>query len=175
MGRTRAAVLDGAARAVEKYGSRRTTMGDIAALAGIAKATVYNHFRTKGDVYRAALDAAVLDLGHECAALARTNLAEALVFAADRVGGHPALRRVATEEPAVLAAFLTPGDGGTWRSVRSAAADLLNAAGRDAGAGSVDTVVRWVSSHAAAPGSGHTVAVGAEVLAAGLPRRPTPE
>jgi len=34
MQRTRAAVLDGAVRAVEKHGARRTTMADIAMLAG---------------------------------------------------------------------------------------------------------------------------------------------
>ena len=54
MERTRAAVLDGAARAVEKHGARRATMGDIAVLAGIAKGTLYNHFRTKDAVYAAA-------------------------------------------------------------------------------------------------------------------------
>ena len=36
MGRTRAAVLDGAARAVEKHGARRATMSDIASFAGVA-------------------------------------------------------------------------------------------------------------------------------------------
>ena len=52
MGRTREAALAGALAAVTKYGSRKATMGDIAMLAGIAKATLYNHFRTRDDVYR---------------------------------------------------------------------------------------------------------------------------
>ena len=47
------AALRGALAAVEKYGSRKATMGDIAMLAGIAKATLYNHFRTRDDVYLA--------------------------------------------------------------------------------------------------------------------------
>src|SRR5204863_3827131 len=66
MGRTRVAVLDGASRAVEKHGARKTTMADIANLAGIAKGTLYNHFRTKDAVYAAALDGAVRSLGEEC-------------------------------------------------------------------------------------------------------------
>ena len=45
--------MRGALAAVEKYGSRKATMGDIAMLAGIAKATLYNHFRTRDDVYLA--------------------------------------------------------------------------------------------------------------------------
>ena len=53
MGRTHEAALRGALAAVAKYGSRKATMGDIAMLAGIAKATLYNHFRTRDDVYLA--------------------------------------------------------------------------------------------------------------------------
>src|SRR5579875_4118008 len=99
MARTRAAVLDGAARAVEKHGSRKATMGDITSLAGIAKGTLYNHFRAKEAVYAAALDAGVRAIATECTATAREDLTEALLFAADRVGSHPALRRIAADEP----------------------------------------------------------------------------
>src|SRR4051794_988350 len=67
MGRTRAAVLDGAGRAIEKHGSRRATMADIANLAGVAKGTLYNHFRTKDAVYAAALDTGLRSLAEECA------------------------------------------------------------------------------------------------------------
>ncbi|HMC68971.1 MAG TPA: TetR family transcriptional regulator, partial [Mycobacteriales bacterium] len=98
MQRTRAAVLDGAVRAVEKHGARRTTMADIAMLAGIAKGTLYNHFRTKEAVYAAAVEAAVQSLGEECATVAGDDLAEALALAADRISGSAALRRVASDE-----------------------------------------------------------------------------
>src|SRR5579875_1468906 len=99
MARTRAAVLDGAARAVEKHGARKATMADITSLAGIAKGTLYNHFRAKEAVYAAALEAGIRSLANECAATAREDLTEALLFAADRVGSHPALRRIAADEP----------------------------------------------------------------------------
>src|SRR3954467_2543487 len=68
MERTRANVLAAAARCVAKYGSRRTTMGDIATTSGVAKATIYNHFRTKDDVYVALVDAEVRGLGDRCVA-----------------------------------------------------------------------------------------------------------
>lgn len=168
MNRTRGAVIDGAARAVEKHGSRRATMGDIATLAGIAKATIYNHFRTKEDIYRAAIETGVRELGEECTALAASDLAEALSRAAGRLAAEPALRRVAAEEPAVLAALVLPGEGGAWDAARQATAEVLKAAGVAASAGSVDTVLRWVAGHAGAPGTEETRATGAAVISAGF-------
>jgi AcrR family transcriptional regulator len=67
MARTRAGLLDGARRAVGARGTRRTTMNDIAAQAGVAKATLYNHFRTKDDVWSALVEAEVRALAAECA------------------------------------------------------------------------------------------------------------
>ena len=53
MGRTRAAALDGARRVLTEHGVRKATMGDIAVRGGLAKATLYNHFRTKDEVVAA--------------------------------------------------------------------------------------------------------------------------
>jgi len=167
MQRTRAAVLDGAVRAVEKHGARRATMADIAMLAGIAKGTLYNHFRTKEAVYAAAVDAGVAALVDECTAVAGEDLAEALALAADRLGGHPALRRIAAEEPAVLAALVTIDQGETWARVRTGVAGVLQVAGRDSSAGPVELVLRWLVSFVAAVG--HDVDRQATVLATALP------
>ena len=57
MDRTRAGLLAGAARAFAEHGLRRSTMQSIAAAAGVAKATLYNHFRTKDEVAAALLAA----------------------------------------------------------------------------------------------------------------------
>ncbi|HWB67997.1 MAG TPA: helix-turn-helix domain-containing protein [Mycobacteriales bacterium] len=151
MARTRAAVLDGAARAVEKHGARKATMADIASLAGIAKGTLYNHFRAKEAVYAAALDAGIRTLTAEAAAAARDELAEGLSVAAERVGSHPALRRIAADEPAVLAALLTPTDMPLWGLARSGVREVLGAAGLVASGSTVDLVLRWVVSYIASP------------------------
>src|ERR1700729_766112 len=137
MARTRSAVLDGASRAVEKHGARKATMADIASLAGIAKGTLYNHFRAKEAVYAAALDAGIRALTAECVAAAREDLGEALGLAADRVGGHPALRRISADEPLALAALVTPTDSPLWLLARSGVRDMLLAAEVDAGSVSV--------------------------------------
>jgi AcrR family transcriptional regulator len=170
MQRTRAAVLDGAVRAVEKHGARRTTMADIAMLAGIAKGTLYNHFRTKEAVYAAAVDAGVAALVEECAAVGGDDLAEALALAAERLGSHPALRRIAAEEPAVLASLVTIDDGEAWARVRTGIAGVLQVAGRDASGGSVELVLRWLVSFVAA--AGHDVDGQAATLAAALAPAP---
>jgi AcrR family transcriptional regulator len=168
MQRTRAAVLDGAVRAVEKHGARRTTMADIAMLAGVAKGTLYNHFRTKDAVYAASLDAAIRALGEECVVVAGDDLAEALALAAERIGGSAALRRVAAEEPAVTAFLVTVGDGDVWAAARTAIGEVLTAAPASADPASTDLVLRWLVSFVAAPG--HDVEAQASALAAALTR-----
>ena len=152
MQRTRAALLDGAVRAVEKHGARRTTMADIAMLAGVAKGTLYNHFRTKEAVYSAAADAAIRSLADECRVVAADDLAEALALAADRIAGHPALRRIAADEPPVLAGLVAIGDVGIWAGARAVIADVLAASGAGGDAVHVDLVLRWLVSFVAAPG-----------------------
>lgn len=166
MARTRLAVLDGAARAVEKHGARKATMADIAALAGIAKGTLYNHFRAKEAVYAAAIDAAIRSLASECTVAARDNLADALALAAERVGSHPAVRRIAADEPAALAALMTPTDMPLWGLARSAVRDVLVAAGVATSSASVDAVLRWLVSFVAAPAV--DAAAQAELMAAAV-------
>ncbi|MFL6238109.1 MAG: TetR/AcrR family transcriptional regulator [Actinomycetes bacterium] len=169
MGRTRAAVIDGAQRAVEKHGSRKATMADVAALAGVAKATLYNHFRTKRDVYAATIDAEVEALGAECARVATDEgLAAGLVRAAERLGMHPAVRRVAADEPAALARLQTPSSDPAWATARAAVASILTASRTSAGEAEVETVLRWLVSFLGAPGGNHELRRGAHVLASGL-------
>ena len=81
MGRTRLGLLAGAARAFAEHGLRRSTMQSIAVAAGVAKATLYNHFRTKDEV------AAVL-LGHRARPADRAG-----IRSAPRAGAGGALRR----------------------------------------------------------------------------------
>ena len=167
MARTRAAVLDGAARAVEKHGARRTTMADIANLAGIAKGTLYNHFRAKEAVFAAAIDAGVRSLTDECVTVATDDLADALELAAERLGTHPALCRLAADEPAAVAALSAIDDSDRWDDARASVKAILDAGGRDASPATVEVVLRWLVSFMGAPG--RDIAAQARVIAAGLP------
>lgn len=173
MARTRAAVLDGAIRAVEKHGARRTTMADIATLAGIAKGTLYNHFRAKEAVFSAAVDAGVQALTEECITVANEDLADALALAADRLATHPALRRLAVDEPATLSALTTIDDSEPWQQARGSVKSVLDAAGREASPATVEVVLRWLVSFIGA--SGHEVEAQAAVLARALPVQTQPQ
>lgn len=181
MQRTRTAILDAALDCLATQGVRRTTMTDLAVVGGIAKATLYNHFRTKDDVLAALVDAQVAALGEACAVVAtEVGLAAALEHAAEQLAGITALRRVADDEPALLAALAAPGDGRGWESARTSVAAVLSAGGAQAGEAEVELVLRWLLSQLhwpagpasaallagslAAPGSGAGTAAGASGL-----------
>jgi AcrR family transcriptional regulator len=169
MARTRAGLLDGALRAVAKHGTRRTTMHDIAALAGVAKATLYNHFRTKDDVWSALVESEVRGIAADCAEL---PLVDALAQAAHRLSEHPALRHLADTEPAALAGLLTRrGQPAGWRAAEEAVRDRLAAACL----GGEDLVLRWLSSYLAAPARPGPIRTAAEALVRGLPPAPAAE
>ena len=95
MGRTRLGLLGGAARAFAEHGLRRSTMQSIAAAAGVAKATLYNHFRTKDEVAAALL---ATELDRLTALAADLPLDRALAALSDELGAHPVLRRLAGTE-----------------------------------------------------------------------------
>jgi AcrR family transcriptional regulator len=166
MARTRAGLLDGARRAVAVQGTRRTTMNDIAAEAGVAKATLYNHFRTKDDVWSALVESEVRAVAAECEGL---GLVDALAHAARRLSEHPALRQVADAEPVALAGLLArrPVAAG-WRAAEEAVRARLAADGL---AGD-DLVLRWLGSHLATPAAPPAIRTAAEALARGLPTDP---
>jgi AcrR family transcriptional regulator len=146
MGRTREATLSGAVRAVAKYGSRKATMGDIAMIAGVAKATLYNHFRTRDDVYAAAIEAEVDAIAAAALARLAEGLNVAISEAARQIADHPAARRIARDEPAVLAALATPGAGPGWVRARAHIGTALESAGyRNAGP-HVELVLRYLAS-----------------------------
>ena len=53
---TRSAILEAAERAFYERGVARTTLGDIATLAGVTRGAIYWHFSNKADVVQAMLD-----------------------------------------------------------------------------------------------------------------------
>jgi AcrR family transcriptional regulator len=162
MPRTRAALLTGAARAVEVSGTK-ITMAQVAAAGGVAKATLYNHFRTR-DAVLAALVVAQVDA--LVAAHADKPLEAALTAAAIDICDHPVRRGLARLEPAALAALGRidrSADG--WAHARAGVAELLARSGR----GGVDTVLRWLASFLVAPAGRAAIAADVAVLVTGLP------
>jgi AcrR family transcriptional regulator len=171
MGRTRAAVLEGALRGITKQGIRATTMSDVAVLGGVAKATLYNHFRRREDVWRALADAEVRRIVSDCVPLASEDLTTALFTAAGRIAEHPAVRRIATEEPQMLSALSAPDPANAaWAAAVDGIQALLGSAGRSVSPAAVDVVLRWLASHVGMPGTGVSRRAGAELIVTALPQ-----
>jgi AcrR family transcriptional regulator len=164
MSRSRSAILDGARRAVAADGTK-ITMAQVATEAGVAKATLYNHFRTREEVLQALMVAEIEQLISE---LGHLELAQALTRAGEILSDHPLLDALGAEDGTTLAALAridvrSPG----WMLVASATESLLNRSGRRG----APTVLRWLSSFVLAPADSADIAADVDVLVAGLPPR----
>jgi AcrR family transcriptional regulator len=174
MGRGHEAALAGTVRAVAKYGSR-ATMGDIALIAGIAKATLYNHFRTRDELYAAVLISEVNSIGDAAAQAAAAVGGEAaargtaaLAEAARLIATNPAVRKIAAEEPAVSALLSRPAGGPAWELAGHQVVRVITAAGIAITPAGVDVVVRYLASQLSAPTPDTLRIDGAALLVAGL-------
>jgi AcrR family transcriptional regulator len=163
MGRTRLGLLSGASRAFAAQGLRRSTMQSVAGAAGVAKATLYNHFRTKDDVARALLAA---ELKRLTALATGLPLETALVALADELGGHPVLRRLIETEPDLLTSLLAVGNEHWAQLVARLAAAL--AVDED----SAELAGRWLLGVVLQPGRSTTRRRGAARLALALEASP---
>jgi AcrR family transcriptional regulator len=165
MNRTRTALLSGARRAVEVSGTK-ITMAQVAAAAGVAKATLYNHFRTRDAVLAALLLDEVETLVADCA---QHPLPDALGRAAMAIAEHPLLRSLARLEPATLAVLgcVDPAAPG-WLAASSA----VDAALANAGRGGSHTVLRWLASYLITPSGPAAIVDDLAILLVGLPDLP---
>ena len=162
MNRTRAALLDGARRAVESNGTK-ITMAQVAAAAGVAKATLYNHFRTREAVLAGLLVDEVVRLAARAEGL---PLDEALAATAAALSDSGLLRTLARIEPGTVAALgridlTAPGWQLAYRAVEAA----LDRAGR----GGTELVLRWLASFVLTPARPSAIAADLAMLVAALP------
>jgi AcrR family transcriptional regulator len=163
MDRTRTALLDGARRAVATTGTK-ITMAQVAAEARVAKATLYNHFRTREAVLNGLL---AWEIDALCRESLDRPLSERLVRVAELLSENPALRRIAALDPAVLARLGTIDAGADgWLRGRAAVADALAATGLRG----TDIVLRWIASYLLSPASPNAIAADVELLLTGLAR-----
>jgi AcrR family transcriptional regulator len=166
MAHTRAALLEATAGCIARYGVRKTTMVDVASRSGVAKATLYNHFRTKEDVLVALVEQQISDL--VAIALAAPDLETALTQVADAIAESAPLTRVAADEPAALAPLLSgAGQSRGWQLARDGVAAVLAAARVPAEPAQVELVLRWFTSQLMWP-SDAGASAGVSELVAGL-------
>jgi AcrR family transcriptional regulator len=169
MGRSRAAALDGARRVFAENGIRKASMADVAVRGGLAKATLYNHFRTKSELVAGLVLDDVADLAQDCVDLAKDDAVVALTRAADAVATNPVFVGLRIVEPTALLAAVAPGDGPVWDGIRTQVERMLDAANLSSHADCVDLVCRWLASFVTAPGSSAVRSAQAGLLASSLP------
>ncbi|WP_231557997.1 TetR/AcrR family transcriptional regulator [Modestobacter caceresii] len=144
MSRTRRGLLNGARTAFAERGVRKTTMQHVAAAAGVAKATLYNHFRTKDDVAHALI---AFELDRLAALAAELPLTVAVPALAEEVGGHPVLRRLAETEPETLVQMMGL-DADRWGDVVVTLGSALRISRPEA-----ELVCRWLLGLVLQPGT----------------------
>ena len=117
-------ILDAAARCVRRYGLRRTTMEEVARLAGVSRGTVHRYFRDKDTLLREVFSRADSQVVREITAAmdAQPTLLEQIVALALRIRAYEeeALLELRDTEPEVVAVMLTSGAGpmlGRWVDV----------------------------------------------------------
>ena len=137
MGRSRAAAIAGARRVIAERGVRKATMGDVAVRGGLAKATLYNHVRTKDELLVLVVDdAGDRVLAAAAGALGRGDLVTAFAVAAAELAGDELLVGLRRVEPTALLAVAAPGSGPGWDAARARVAAALHRAGRQVEDGS---------------------------------------
>lgn len=156
MERTRSGIVAGARAAIVRDGVRRLSMARVADLGGIAKATVYNHVRSKpqllGLVAHDLLDrvvAAALDAAPPGGHLA---FSESLVAAGRTAARDDVVRAVADKEPVVVGKLLRVIDTEVWDPVRDAISVLAVRHDVVLTPDQSDLIVRWLITLAVAPG-----------------------
>ncbi len=177
MQRTRSGIVAGARAGIVRDGLRRLSMATVADLGGVAKATVYNHVRSKPDLL--ALVARDLLERVDAAACAEPTAELALAAAAEAAGDDEVIRAVADHEPVVIGRLLRVQDDPVFDDARSRLAALLERHGVDVAGvaqpvegAAVDLVLRWLLSAAVTPGDAPTRRAEAALLAQALPRVP---
>ena len=96
MNRTRAALVGGARRAVEISGTK-ITMSQVAAVSGVAKATLYNHFRTREALLAALVVDEVTVIAEACSTLPLADALATAVFVLGPAAGIDLLDRLGLE------------------------------------------------------------------------------
>jgi AcrR family transcriptional regulator len=111
-------IVEGALRALSRYGLAKLTLDDVAREAGCSRATLYRYFPGKGALLQAvvASETARLRAGLDAALSDVTDLGEALAavgtFGARQFAGHEALQFLLANEPGAVLPHLCSGPGG---------------------------------------------------------------
>lgn len=162
MERSRKALLGGAREAITKNGLSATSMVDIADFGRVARATLYNHFRSKEELWQAL----IFDEVESASALfrAQTTFESSLSALASSIGANPMLRTIVRDDPATLVALIRVNEDPIWKEIYRRFT-LLAKERNVTDLATVDLAFRWLISQVAYPLAPDLVPSAAAVVA----------
>lgn len=162
MERTRKALLDGAREAVAEKGLTGSSMIDIADFGQVARATLYNHFRSKEEL----LVALILDEVERASQLFRdeANFESGLRALAAYINDNQMLRTIARTDPAALASLTKVSESELWQQIYDRFSVLAKER-KVSDSAAIDVAFRWLISQIAYPLPTELQANGASMVA----------
>ncbi|CAB4575829.1 unannotated protein [freshwater metagenome] len=122
--RTQVAILEGTKSLIATVGLKKMSMIEIADIAQVSRATLYNHYRDKDSVLRALCESEA----ERFVNLARnsTSAIEALERLSIEISQDKALENMRKSDPESLSLFLSSQEDRLWKAVSSAITLVVN-------------------------------------------------
>lgn len=140
-------------------------MSGVADRSGLARATVYNHVRDRSELQALVVSSLVAEA--EAVAANSQAPSELLQAWADWLANEPAVAGLRKHDPAVLVAAIEAALA-LEEEVARVGANALARVGAHADLSAVETVARWLSGFALAPGEPAAREVSAQILGTAL-------
>jgi AcrR family transcriptional regulator len=177
--------LDAAARCVERFGARRTTVRDISREAGVDRTTLYRNVGPLPQIYRLLLALETHRLLDDIAHRLPVGLdgpgmvVETVALGIDAALAHPVLVKLSTDEPEMIAEHILSGLDGVITVTTAALASGLEVLAETGDIAPIDPqataewIVRFAVTSLLAPPSGDLrVLIGAVLQPLLTPARP---
>lgn len=142
--RTRSAIMDAARALLSESGISGTNMIEIADRAQVSRASLYNHFRDKGEVFVALVETELERIS--TLALVAQSRAEALYLISREISEHQGLQKALKTDGDIMANVLSASDHKIWVEIYSQLAKIF--ATDVVGVG---LVLRWLMGQVTAP------------------------
>jgi AcrR family transcriptional regulator len=121
--KTRNALVTTALSLMGEKGLSQTNMIEIADRARVSRASLYNHFRDKNEVFLAVVEMEVERI--VLLALREREVATRLAIVSKEISGHRALATSVAKDPATIATLLSKHDGELWSKIYQGLASLV--------------------------------------------------
>lgn len=142
--KTRGAILQATLNLISDKGLTRTNMIEIADRAQVSRASLYNHFRDKNEIFTALIDQEVTRIS--ALAMSAESRIDSLFIISRELSTHEALRSALEHDPDRTTEMLVARDHEIWVKVYRNLAEIF---GTDAVG--VGLIIRWLIGHVTAP------------------------